>query len=591
MKFNLKHIVVGVALVGLMSSSFVAVTAAEAVVKRPLNEAFNTLVVVPYDYQGKTFVDGKLNSADPNYKMVNINGRVMVPIRLMGSLASQAGGYSNNWQTIWQSEKPNEVQLFNYKDGTTKQIKFTVGSKTMLVNNKPVKMDVGPQKVDGRIVLPLRSAAEALDKKIDWLSGLILIGDEYVNLQSPQTLELVNRMKSELTNTRQRVDGEKVVYPITKVGNTSYYYKANSNQFFKKSDSGKESPVPLIGNPALSSAKILDNKYYYISTTGDQGTLYSYDLIKEQVEKVSPIGQWDPTWGWLAGVRKVGNDLYVNLHVGDNTMGSETLYRVEKGNLKEITSSKNFNNYLSDADSLYWINFHMMGDPTKNLYRHDLKTGKDSQVGQAGYTYGITRTFNSGSVYYGHYDGLSVNNGYVYVLGYKEEDPKDKSAVYKINLADNSQTQITPATNGFWLAGNRIYYLGEALGSIVSVDLNGGDSKTVVNRAMSNVKLIDGSFYYTTGSKVGFDVVPGMLYRYTISTGMEAKLSDQYVSSYYVGAAGIYYVSEGYDRGLYKVKADGSNVRLVDDYVEQAILTESGIVHALAYKTGIYSVK
>jgi hypothetical protein len=592
LKFSFRHTMVVAAVTGLLwNSSLVAVNAAEAADKRPLSEAFNTQVIVPYDYHGKAFVLGKLNSTEPDYEMVRINGRVMVPIRLMSLLASQADGYTNNWQTNWQSEKPNEVVLFNYSNaGTTKQIKFTVGSKTMLVNNKPVEMDVAPQKVNGRIVLPLRSAAEALDKKIDWLKGLILIGDEYVNLQSPQTLALIDRLKSELTNPRQRVDGEKVSYPLTKYGNTSYYYKSNSSQLFKKSEGGKESQVPLIGNPNFSNSQLLDNKLYYISTTGDQSTLYSYDVTKEQVEEVSPIGQWDPTWGWLADVRKVGNDLYVNLHFGDWTMGGETLYRVENGKLREITSTKSFNNYVTDIDSLYWTNFNPMADPSNNVYLHDYKTGKELQVGQDGYTYGITRTIDSGSISLRYNDGLYVNNGYVYVLGYKEEDPNDKSAVYKINVNDQTQTKLTPATNEFWVADNRIFYL-DAQGSIVSIDLNGGHSITLANRAAFNVKLIDGSFYYTTSERAGGEAVPGILYRYTISNGVETKLSDQYVSSYYVGAAGIYYVSDGYDRGLYKVGANGNSVRLVDDYVDQVMLTESGIVYTLAYKEGIYSVQ
>lgn len=590
MKF--RRITAVAVMIGLWSSSLAVAHAAQATGKQPLDEAFDQLVVVPYDYQGKTFVHGKLSSVDINYRMVQVNGRVMVPIRLMSTLATQADGYQNDWQAVWQADKPNEVLVTNASaQGTKKKIKFTVGSKTMLVNDKPVQMDVAPQKVDGRIVLPLRSAAEALDKTIDWLDGLILIGNENVDLQSPQTLALVDRIKSELTDSRPSVEWEKSVDPLAQYGTTLYYYKPASGQLFKKTEDGKETQIPVAGTPEFGSAQLLDHKLYFLSTEKDQGTLYALDVAGGQVEKVCPIGQWDPTWGWFAGVRRIGSDLYVNLHVGDNTMGSETLYRVENGELKELAGAKSFINYVLDADSLYYTNFNTNVDPSNNLIHFDLKSGKGSIIGQAGYTYGVYREVGEGHVSYQSNSALYIQNGYLYVLGYKEANQKDVSSVYKINLTDNSQTKITSAASAFWLEGDRIYYPNNDQGSIESADLNGGDRKTLVNRAASDVRLIDGSFYYTTGSQIGIDSVPGTLYRYTLSTGVETKLSDKPVTSYYVGSAGIYYVASGYDRGLYRVDADGRNVRLVDDDIAQARLTEEGMVYALTYAEGIHSAK
>jgi len=86
------------------------------------------------------------------------NDRTFVPVRY---LAYALGINDSGIQ--WNSPK-NEVTIT--KDNTT--VKLTTAKSIMTVNGKPVVLDVMPQIVDGRIMLPARWIAEAFGAEVYW---------------------------------------------------------------------------------------------------------------------------------------------------------------------------------------------------------------------------------------------------------------------------------------------------------------------------------------------------------------------------------------------------------------------------------------
>lgn len=52
----------------------------------------------------------------------------------------------------------------------TKKITLVVGSKTATVNGQKITLDVAPQIINGRTLVPLRFISEALGAKVDWNS-------------------------------------------------------------------------------------------------------------------------------------------------------------------------------------------------------------------------------------------------------------------------------------------------------------------------------------------------------------------------------------------------------------------------------------
>lgn len=95
-------------------------------------------------------------------------GRVMIPLR---DLARALGVADKNitWDDAGQSV---ELQLSN------KQIKLTVNSRILVVNEQSCRMDVAPVLRDGRVFLPARWVAEALGYATGWAEkkGAVLIG-------------------------------------------------------------------------------------------------------------------------------------------------------------------------------------------------------------------------------------------------------------------------------------------------------------------------------------------------------------------------------------------------------------------------------
>ncbi|WP_373231901.1 DUF5050 domain-containing protein [Cohnella sp.] len=581
--------------VGIVCGTLSAYAAGESD-KKPLNEVFDHMVIVPYDYQGKAFINGQKTDVFEDYQMVQRNGRVLVPIRLMGYLADQSNPHNNSmWATIWQPQKPDEVLLTNSK--LNKTIKFTVNSKTMMVNNKPQTLDIAPQRINGRIVLPLRSASEALDKKIEWLDGLILISDEYVDLQHPQTLAIKDQIKAELSDTRKRVDYQKTAFPITKYGNIMYYFKRDYNhngtidKMYKKADGQKEVQVQLPGTLDLENRRFINDELYYVSMVNNKWELDVFNFANNKSRKMVELDQWVPRDGWLEDIKYIDNELYIILHYGDGTMGGETLYKVVNGTLKNVVYAKNFINYIKAGEYIYHTDIHHMSVGDDNLNRVDMKTGEVTSIGQPGYAYGIYRTIeDQGGIRFSGNGALYIKDDYLYTLGYKDSDPKDEGSVYKINLADQTQVKLTSAAKQFWIEDNKIYYIDSKTGYLGRVDLDGNNNQILVERKAGHVQFFNGSIYYNDNLSGGF-FDPGELYRYDIEDEKEVKLSDKPVSSFFVGKAGVYYVSNGYDLGLYKIDAGGHNVRFVKDSIDRGILTDAGMVYTMTYKEGIYSVK
>ncbi|MCQ2559599.1 MAG: copper amine oxidase N-terminal domain-containing protein [Clostridia bacterium] len=54
-------------------------------------------------------------------------------------------------------------------------IKMTIGSKICWVNEVPYLMDVSPEIVNGRVMVPLRWAAEAMGAKVEWKDNVVTL--------------------------------------------------------------------------------------------------------------------------------------------------------------------------------------------------------------------------------------------------------------------------------------------------------------------------------------------------------------------------------------------------------------------------------
>jgi len=584
-----------IALTLLLALTATSTVGAMEISKQPLDEVFDRIVIVPYDYQGKVFINGRKTDIDGEYRLYQRNGRVLVPVRLMGQLVAYLDEGYSYWDVIWEANKPDEVLLINHNLDKTVQLK--VNDKTIYVNKQPKTIDVAPQNIDGRVVLPLRAIAEALDKRIEWLDGLVLISNEYIDLQSPRTLKIVDNIKDKLKDERRQIAAENKLLPVGKFGETIYYLKENfvNDKYvlnlYKKVANGSEVKVDLPGEENLYQRYIIENGLYYASVVEGQSALYRYDLLTGRPERICALQEWSPDDGWLGGVKNIDDKLYVLLHRGDLTMGYDTIYSLENGDLKEVAGGKSILKWDIRDNEFYYPDFNFMGNPTNNLYKVNLASGEEENLGDQTYTYGIFRDVApDGSVSYSGGEAFYLAGDYIYTLGYQDADQEDKPAVYKISTSGRDHWKLTGPVKTFWLVDDEIYYLDLATGYLVKTDLEGQKQEILIEQPVSAAEFTEDSIYYTVSTSDAGDTL-GKLYKYNQSDGKTEQLSKQTVSQFWVDNSGVYYISEGYDLGLYKVGVKGENTCLVADSVDLIELTKDGLVYTLRYQEGIYTAK
>lgn len=556
---------------------------AEESSKKPLDEVFNNSVVVPFDYHDKIFVNGEKTDISGDYKLYLRDDRVLVPVRLMGDLVKEIDENSN-WGVTWDPQKPNDVVLTNNK--LHKTVKLTVNSKTMYVNDQPITLDVPPQKIDGRVVLPLRSTSEALEKEISWFEGLIFISNEPIDFTSPNTNEIVGKIKANLADNRKVLDYEKRVEPIAAYQDTIYYSKPNyddnsfNQELYRKKPGQLEEKIELPGEQNFYNSQLINQELYFITTINGQRELGLFSLQDNKYRKLCNLPQYD---GWIKQIKYINNELYIIIHNGDYTMGNETLYKLEKDSLIEIVGAKNFITYDILDGYLYYVDFTPMFSVADNLFRVNLETGEKENLGEKGFTFNISRVINNEWISWGHGNSFYFKDDYIYTLGYIESDLKDVSSVYKISLDGKTQRKITLPTKTFWLINDQIYFVDLYTGNLVVTDLEGTTKKVLVEKNITNAKFFDGNFYYTDSNR--------NLYLFDTSSQLEKRLSDYSVDKFLAGTSGVYYQSNGYDLGLYKIDENGENIPLVKDSVYSSILTDSGIIFTLRYQEGVYIKK
>ncbi|RXJ01646.1 hypothetical protein DS745_09195 [Anaerobacillus alkaliphilus] len=103
----------------------------------------------------KVEIDGEIIKFDQ--PATTIAGRTMVPMRKIFEELDSTVHWDAKTQTITASRG-------------SKKITLKIGSKTATVNGQRLTLDVTPQVVKGRTLVPLRFISEALGAKVDWNS-------------------------------------------------------------------------------------------------------------------------------------------------------------------------------------------------------------------------------------------------------------------------------------------------------------------------------------------------------------------------------------------------------------------------------------
>lgn len=234
-----------------------------------------------------------------------------------------------------------------------------------------------------------------------------------------------------------------------------------------------------------------------------------------------------------------------------------------------------------------------MSGTSDNLYRVDAGTGKETQLGEPGYAYGVARSVEeNGGVGLRTDPTLTLKDGALYAIGFNDSDLKDPNSLYRIDLTGRTHVKLATGVSRFWLIGERIYYVDESSGRLMHTGLDGGETAVALSSLkVAQIRMYENVFYYTSANGFGMD-----LYRFDPAAGQEKNLASlasgaSADTTFEVNKSGVYYVSHGYEPGIYHIASDGKQHRLTKDDVDQTVLTDTGMLYTLVYQTGVYSVK
>ena len=119
------------------------------------------------------YIDNKMIEFDVVPQI--IDGRTMVPMRKIFEEMGTVVEWDGDTQTVTAS---NNLSV----------IKATIGKNIMTVNGTPKTLDVSPQLVDSRTLVPARFVAEALGANVEWESSTSSVFIERLSLEEDKSL-------------------------------------------------------------------------------------------------------------------------------------------------------------------------------------------------------------------------------------------------------------------------------------------------------------------------------------------------------------------------------------------------------------------
>ncbi len=158
----------------------VEVTEADEKNERIDIEEYTTLLVG----SSKAYVNGvekKIDEETPDVSVFVEENRSYVPIRFISE------NYGGDVEWVQETQTVN-ISFDNRK------ISLTIGKPEIYINGEVTSIDVAPILKNGRTFLPLRACVNALDKKVFYSNGLILIGENADNLDETEHAKEVNEI-------------------------------------------------------------------------------------------------------------------------------------------------------------------------------------------------------------------------------------------------------------------------------------------------------------------------------------------------------------------------------------------------------------
>lgn len=552
--------------------------------------------IVPINYQGKAFINGEYRDLSYfDYKIYSKNNTVYLPLRLVGELLSTE---TESWEVVWDAGKPDEMILrCTYfqpinggatSTGKTKSIQLTVGSKEARMDGEILSLSNAPTRMEGTVVLPIRSIGEIANKTVSFEDGLVILSDGEIDHQDESEIISLRTVKRQLENKiTEEKEASNISYEAIAYINGECYYQSTDidektdeyivkickRQLGKKDEVMKE--IRVKGGYGW---KYIAGKYYYI--VEDQ--MYSYELSSNKTEKIGTIdNKWQEA-SWYNLISDAGKLYYIR-HDGDWTMGHETLFEMVDGKAVELADAHCFGDVIFSGNKIYYMNdFGAMG--AGNLYEYDKTTHKAEAIGSQKATYGAGHETNEYAESSWAMKGSFIYKDNLYTAAYDEEDGT-LSGIVAVNLKDHTTKKVAELAKDFWQVDSRLYYIARDTGYLKVIDLDTMQSKVVIEKPISQAVIRKNVIYYSLQGK---ENGAGLgLYSYGFATGIMTEITDQPVKAFSAGKTGVVYEMSGVRAGLYRWD-EKKNVPLESRMINTISWGDGCIGYELKGNSGFY---
>ncbi|NLX90713.1 MAG: copper amine oxidase [Firmicutes bacterium] len=219
------------------------------------------------------FIDGLPVSLDVPPAMQN--GRILVPFRAIAEALNVEVNWDGKTQKISAAAGEDRIEL-------------TIGSKTAYHNLTPILLDVGPQIIDGRTLIPLRFFGTALGCTVNWVEN-----SREVQISSPPTKMYVTAFYAlGDSRTSSWTDLFGLPYPESAKGNTDivgtlslgWYSLDKDGNLLTESSTGWKRPEGW-ENVLLAAEKYALETEMVIHVTDADGTISSLLASEEAMNR------------------------------------------------------------------------------------------------------------------------------------------------------------------------------------------------------------------------------------------------------------------------------------------------------------------
>lgn len=204
------------------------------------------------------------------------------------------------------------------------------------------------------------------------------------------------------------------------------------------------------------------------------------------------------------------------------------------------------------------------GNTTGNIANGGFVCEKDDWIYASMYKNGLWKIKKDGSekvqISKESVNYLNIIGNYIYYSGSYYLPENDRLRLYRMNLDGTSSTKLSEdIVDDVSVVGDWIYYINVSKGNVPYKILLDGKGERRISDLQTKYMIVDDGWIYFQKSNTD------TLWKMRTNGSDATELSFVYGSDMHITKSGefIYFVSDGYDPGIYRIGLDGSNEELV----------------------------